>query len=328
MDRQAEKEFILQCIADGDTSPVIEKAKEYITELYPITIVSYKNRYNRMYDYFEKEGIPFIVFVYEDDFTASDYDKYQFKYGTFYKITEEDFAKYDMYGKGLPKKRFFIQKYMEEHNISKYFMMDDDYDPSRCSFSVKKGTDGKLILTAIPMCDALKTTQYMFEVYSELGIACPASEYAIKNYKFTKPIIYAHHLSCCFIINGDILKEHDCYWTKETTFEDLEMAIQASIKKVPCGRFATVVIKVFSSCNRKSVIPPDRSDLAFSLYKLYPHCIVPSMVYDKALKKKILVPHKKPNRYGDISYPYDRALHEYAMTHTLEEFKELLLHEE
>lgn len=328
MDRKAEKEFILQCLKNGDTAPIIERAKELITEMYPITIVSYKNRYSRMYEYFEKKQVPFTIFVYEDDFTASGYDKYQFQYGTFYKITEADFDKYNMYGKGLPKKRFFIQKYMEEQGIKKYFMMDDDYRPDVCAQSVKKGSDNKLEYTQIEFKDALKTVQYMFEVYSELGIACPSSEYSIKNYKFKNPVIHGHHLSCCFVCNGDILKEHDCYWTKETTFEDLEMAIQASVKKVPWGRFAPVVIRVMSSCNKQSVIPPERSDLAFNLYKLHPHCIVPKMVYDKSLKKYVLAAQKKPSRYGDISYPYDKDLYTYAVNHTLEEFKEHLMNEE
>ena len=325
MDCKREREFIETCIKNGDTSPIIERANELIGALYPVLVVSYKNRSSKMYEYFEKEHIPFLVFVYDDDYTASGYDKYKFFYGEFVRITKEDFAKYGMTKRGLPRKRFYVQKYMEEHGIPKYFMLDDDYDPADCGFSIKRDEKtGKSVCIPTSMHNILKATQYMFEVYPELGIACPSHQWSNKSYKFTTPIIKACHMSCFFVCNGDILKKHDCYWTKETTFEDLEMAIQASIKNVPWGRFAPIVTKGLQTCNKKSVIPPDRSELTFNLYKMYPHCIEPRLEYSKSMKRYILTAKKTTNNFANIDNPYDKDLHEYAVNHTLEEFMEYL----
>lgn len=325
MDSKREQEFIETCIKNGDTAPIIERAKQLITDLYPVAIVSYKNRSSKMYEYFEQEHIPFYVFVYDDDYTASGYDKYDFSYGQFVRITKEDFAKYGMFERGIGRKRFYVQKYMEDAGIQKYFMLDDDYDPKNCGFTIKRDeTTSKSICIPTTMHNILKATQYMFEAYPELGIACPSHQWSNKSYKFTTPIIKTSHISGFYVCNGDILKEHDCYWTKETTFEDLEMAIQASIKNVPWGRFAPIVAKTVITCSKQSVIPPDRSDLTFNLYKLHPHCIVPKLLYSKLLKRYILVAHKTTKKFEMLSNPYNKDLYEYAMNHTLEEFMEYL----
>lgn len=325
MDCKREQEFIKSRIKNGDTAPIIERAKRLITNLYPVTVVSYKNRYSKMYAYFEQEHIPFYVFVYDDDYTASGYDKYVFSYGQFVRITKEDFAKYNMFERGIGRKRFYVQKYMEDAGIQKYFMLDDDYEPTDCGFSIKRDENtGKSICIPTSMHNILKATQYMFEAYPELGIACPSHQWSNKSYRFTTPIIKSGHISGFFVCNGDILKEHDCYWTKETAFEDLEMAIQASIKNVPWGRFAPIVIKALQTCTKKSVISPERSDLAFNLYKLHPHCIEPKLIYSESLKQYTLVPHKTTTKFEKLSNPYDKDLYEYAMNHTLEEFMEYL----
>lgn len=306
-----DKSFVEQCLKEKDTGPLVEHASKAITKLYPIGIPSYKNRSSELFDYFEQNHLQFYVFVYEDDFTASGYDKYQFQYGQFVKIPLS-------IRKGIGRKRNFMQRWFEENGISKYFMIDDDYKQTSAFY--RKGDD----FVPISFEDGLKTVQWLFGVY-EMGIACPMHEWCVKGYKWKSPISQAGHLTCLYLIDGDVLKQHNCYFTCEDTFEDLELAIQASIKDIKWGRFQPILFKLYETCNSKSVIHTDRSDYAFMLYKMHPHCIVPKLSYDKSTDRYILHPGKKQNAFGNTEYPYDKELYQYAISHTLEEFKEHLM---
>ena len=299
------------CLKEKDASSLVEYASKAITAIYPIGIPSYKNRSSELFDYFEKNKISFLVFVYEDDFTVSGYDKYQFQYGQFVKIPLS-------IRKGIGRKRNFMQNWFENNGISKYFMIDDDYR-SNSAFYRKEDN-----CISIPFIDGLKTLQYLFDLY-EIGIACPSHEWSNKNYKWNSVLIQSCHLSGLYLINGDILKQHDCYFTCEDTYEDLELAIQASIKKVKWGRLAPIVIKVYSTCDDNSVIHVDRSDYAFTLYKMHPHCIVPKLVYDVHLKHEVIYPGRLQKAFSNTERSYDKELYQYALSHTLEEFKEHLM---
>ena len=88
----------------------------------PLAIPSYKNRQScilRKPEFLPKTSI--YVFVYDDDFTASGYDR----------LTLPDnvqFVKIHESWRGLAPKRLFIQKYMEKIT-DRFFMVDDDMLP-------------------------------------------------------------------------------------------------------------------------------------------------------------------------------------------------------
>lgn len=171
-----EKSFIEECVHNNNVEAIINRAKEIVTELYPIIIPSYKNRYRYMYDYFEEHKMQFYVFVYEDDFFESKYNEYNFKYGTIIRITPDDLQSYGINGKGISQKRFYIQKYAEQYNLDKYFLIDDDYNPykSSCAQYAVQTDNGKVKLKTVKYVDCLKSLQYIFNAYDL--ILCSASD--------------------------------------------------------------------------------------------------------------------------------------------------------
>ena len=100
----------------------------------PVCIPSYKLRKNCLpYKLETFKDLPVFLFIYENDYSVSGYDKLNLTPNTtIVKLTvDENTTDVDVDKLTLPKrsiriKRRFIQKYMERLNYTRYFMLDDD----------------------------------------------------------------------------------------------------------------------------------------------------------------------------------------------------------
>ena len=310
------RQFIEQCIHDHSIHKIIERAKEEV-ELYPVIVPSYKNRYHFMYDYFEENSIPFMVFVYEDDFTASGYDKYQFKHGEIVRITPEDFAYYGIEGKLLGKKRFYIEQYAKIHGISKYFMIDDDYIPESCARYIENGE-----LIQMEYSDLLKSIQFIFDAY-DLVICSASDRYKMKKFKYDAPY-YEKNINGTFLVNNDLMIANSIYWETEPMFEDDDICIKVKLAGLPYGRISCFGVDNNGDV-KKSVIP-SKDELAFNLYKKYPWCTDVRIHYNKNFDKYTLIKVFNNARITKDRTNINREKHHAAMTMTIPEFKEWLLH--
>ena len=310
------KKFIEQYIHNHDIQKIIERAREKV-KLYPIIVPSYKNRYHFMYDYFEKNKISFLVFVYEDDFTVSGYDKYQFQYGQFVKITPEDFAHYGMQGKLLGKKRFYIEHYAKINGISKYFMIDDDYIPESCARYIENG-----VLKQMEYSDLLKCVQFIFDAY-DLVICSASDKCKMKKFAYDFPY-YETNINGTFLVNNDLMVSNGIYWETEPMFEDDDICIKVKLAGLPYGRISC--FGVDNSVDRKKSVIQDRDELAFNLYKKYPWCTDVRLRYSKDFNRYVLIKIFNQNRITKDKTKFNKEKHQAAMTMSISEFKEWLLH--
>lgn len=119
-----DQNFIQAAIEKNNIAAIVDKADSSEIK-YPVAIVSYKNRYDWVFKHLEEHCVPFMVFVYADDFIPSGYNKYHFKYGKFVHITKEDFAKYGFHGKAFSENGTFCKntwKTQAATNISFWMM--------------------------------------------------------------------------------------------------------------------------------------------------------------------------------------------------------------
>ena len=311
--------FIEKAIQKHDVESIIERAKREV-ELYPIIVPSYKNRYSAMYDYFEKNKIKFLVFVYEDDFTASGYDKYEFKYGTIVRITPEDFAQYGLKGKLLGKKRFYIQKYAEAYGIDKYFTIDDDYIPEKCA-KYPKFINGKTKTEHLEYVDFLKSLQYIFDSY-DLAMCSATDGARLREFRFDTAY-YEQNINGTFIVNNKKLTETNIFWETEPMFEDDDMCIKLKLAKLPYGRISC--FSADNNCDRTKSVIPERDELAFNLYRKYPWCTDIRVKYSKDFDKYVLVKVFNQKNVTKDQTKYNHKNHEAAMSMSIQEFKDWLL---
>ena len=325
----AEKcKFIEESIKNGNVKAIIERAKQE-AELYPVIIPSYKNRSSQMYEYFEENKIKFFVFVYDDDYIASGYDKYDFKYGTIVRITPEDFAQYGMEGKLLGKKRYYIQKYAEKHCINKYFTVDDDYNPYTCAkYPTKKTAQskksksgkGKNDVNTITYIDMLKSMQYIFDAY-DLVMCSPTGSCSLYGYDFDVPYIVNGNMNGTFIVNNKQLCENNIFWATEPLYEDDDIVIKLRLAGMHFGRI-TCLSSDNDSC-LKTVIP-QKSELSMNLFKKYPWCCDIRLTYNNNLKCWKLTKFFYKLKITETNRPYDKEKYEAAMKMNVEEFKNWL----
>ena len=321
--------FIERTLENNDIESIINCAKTEV-ELYPVIVPSYKNRYHYMYDYFEENKIKFYVFVYEDDFTASGYDKYQFKYGEIVRITPEDFAQYGMEGKLLGKKRYYIQQYTKIHGIAKYFMIDDDYEPLKCASYVKRregksNTDkSKNQILKLDYIDLLKTLQFTFDAYN-LSICGSTSRLSLVKYNFDK-VFETTHVNGTFLVDNEQLCDNDIYWAKEPIFEDDDITIKIKLAGLTFGRIAFVASD--NNGSRLNTVIPYRDILGFNLYKEYPWCTDIRLRYVKELKKWNLIKVFYNSRVTQVDKQYDLEKYNAAKNMSIEEFKQWMADKE
>lgn len=313
------RQFIEQCIENKDVPSIIKRAQE--VELYPIIIPSYKNRYSRLYDYFEKEKMKFYVFVYEDDFTASGYDKYDFKYGEIVRITPEDFARYGMEGKLLGKKRFYIQKYAEIHGIDKYLMIDDDFDPKNAGYFPNL-VNGKAKAQVFEYKDFLKSLQFIFDSYNL--VACsPIDRKCIWAYPYNvNDIIQRKSINGTFVINNKALIDAGIEWAKEPMFEDDDLCIKILLADLPYGKITCFGYNVDG--DRSKTVIPYRDDLSHNLYKKYPWCTNVRLFWRKDSKEWALIKLFFASKAKKINNPYDKDKHDAACRLSTKEFMQWL----
>ena len=318
MKNEEQCKFIEQAIHNHDIDAIINCARNEV-ELYPVIIPSYKNRYHYMYDYFEQNKIKFYVFVYEDDFTASGYDKYQFKYGEIVRITPEDFAQYGMKGKLLGKKRYYIQQYTKIHGIDKYFMIDDDYKPVTCAcYPVLE--NGLTKNRHVDYIDALRTIQFIFDAY-DLGICSATDGGRIRKYKFDVPY-KQDNINGTFLVNNQKMIDYDIYWSKIPMFEDDDICVKSRLKQFPYGRIAC--IGVDNNCSRTKSVIPERDELAVNLFKEYPWCIDIQLKYNTELKRYNIIKVFHSSQIENRERNYNKEKYHAAKTMTVQELKQWL----
>ena len=321
--------FIEDSIKNGNVKAIIERARQEV-ELYPVIVPSYKNRSSKMYKYFEENKIKFFVFVYDDDYTASGYDKYDFKYGTIVRITPEDFAQYGMEGKLLGKKRYYIQKYAEKHGIDKYFTVDDDYNPYNCAkypskktAQSKKSKSGKSKndINHMQYVDMLKSVQYIFDAY-DLIMCSPHGGQVLYTYEFDVPYIENGGLNGTFIVNNKQMCENNIFWATEPVYEDDDIVIKLRLAGMRFGR-----ISCFASdndCSFLKTVIPQKSELSMNLFKKYPWCCDVRLRYNTDLKSWKLTKFFYRTKITETNRPYDKEKYDAAMKMNVEEFMQWL----
>lgn len=323
-----DQNFIETAIEKNNIAAIIDKADSSEIK-YPVAIVSYKNRYDRVFKHLEEHCVPFMVFVYADDFVPSGYNKYHFKYGKFVHITKEDFAKYDFHEKSIQRKRYFLQKYMENTGIDKYFLLDDDFYPYGyypvCTGVEIEGKRKTLIseLKTIDLVTCLKVIQFAADAY-DIDLCGPTDKYRLKGFTYMEPF-YVGNLYSLFLINGKALKQAKVEFDPQTIFEDTDISIHTALSGLKVGKieFLTMEFNVMASTIR-SVVPARRDELSFNLYRKNPWCIVPTIVYSKKHKTYVLNHIIKEKRFLETDYPYDKALHEKSLGMTWQEFRKYL----
>lgn len=322
--------FIEKTIQNNTINDIIEKAKREV-ELYPVIIPSYKNRSSKMYEYFEENKIKFYVFVYDDDYTTSGYDKYDFKYGTIVRITPEDFAQYGLEGKLLGKKRFYIQKYAEKHSIDKYFTIDDDYNPYNCAkYPVRSNekrkpsssnkNEWKVNVLHMPYIDFLKSIQYMFDSY-DFSICSSCDSYILYRYSFDVPFIQTN-MNGTFLVNNKRLCDNNIFWETEPIFEDDDITIKVKLKGLTWGK-----ISCFASDNdysRLKTVIPQRDILSLNLYRKYPWCCNIRLYYNTELNEWKLAKIFYNKKITNTNNSYNKEKHEAAIKMDVKEFKDWL----
>ena len=134
LNRKKTIDFVLARDMDG----LIEYADKNV-ELAPICIPSYKFRKGAKLVRDNPFSSKVYVFVYEDDYEASGYDKYDGYKGDMeiVKISKEDFERAGLVWRGLSPKRIYIQRYMRKLGIGKFFMLDDDIN-TRIAYSYQQ----------------------------------------------------------------------------------------------------------------------------------------------------------------------------------------------
>lgn len=196
---------------------------------YPICIPSYKNR--NIADFLKlalskERDETFYVFVYEDDYIESKYNQYEIpKNVNFVIITKEEFAKRNIRWRGIQPKRKFIQQYMQEQNIDKYFVIDDDIkEYGIYSGKVKNNKCKYRSLEKIHIFDLLKCIQYVFDLYNATMCSASLNDLETKFFKF-KHIVKTWLCCACVLINGRHLYEHSIVYTDKNMHEDHKMFI-------------------------------------------------------------------------------------------------------
>lgn len=197
--------------------------------LYPICIPSYKNR--KIADFLklalskERDEI-FYVFVYEDDYIESKYNEYEIpKNVNFVIITEEEFKKRNIRWRGIQPKRKFIQQYMNELNIDKYFVVDDDIREYGVYSGKERQNKCKSRYTEkIHIFDLLKCIQYVSDTYDATMCSASLNEFETQFFKFKH--IVKTWLSCmCVLINGKYLQDHNIVYSDKNMHEDHKIFI-------------------------------------------------------------------------------------------------------
>lgn len=193
----------------------------------PICIPSYKNRKNNIIQKLSVlKDMEVYLFLYEDDYVISGYDKLKLEekpnvHIILLKVTGElNIEKQSVPWKSLRCKRAFIQRYME--NVSDYyFMSDDDILP-----------EGKMVNTD---CEDQRTTKTI-PIYEMLAIwenyhkqhnwsmSTLTSNIAVAHCKENKMWSNNATVIQIFLMNGKLLKENNLYfeatdkWCEDVAF--------------------------------------------------------------------------------------------------------------
>lgn len=197
--------------------------------LYPICIPSYKNRkiaeFLKLVLSKEREET-FYIFLYEDDYFESKYNEYKIpKNVNLVIITKEEFKKRNIRWRGIQPKRKFIQQYMNELNIDKYFVVDDDIkEYGVYSGDQRQNKCKSRYVEKIHIFDLLKCIQYVSNLYNAAMCSASLIDLEVQFFKF-KHIVKPWLCCGCILVNGKLLKDNSIYYTDDKIHEDHKMFI-------------------------------------------------------------------------------------------------------
>lgn len=243
-------------------------------ELAPICVPSYKFRKEarilRSKEKFSCQKV--YVFVYEDDYVESGYDRYEnFQENVeFVKISKKDFEENGLFWRGIAPKRAYIQRYMRKLGISKYFMVDDDISTTATfSASQRNNACKSCYMEKVSLDNVLKLAQFVGENNPEYKvIGFPFTAMKAQFFSF-KELLVEQATNCVVFFND--LPEGIEYRDNVKLSEDYDFFFTCKKNGVKVGVIPFVAIDFNfenSVCGHNSVRPladyvehPDYIDL-------------------------------------------------------------------
>ena len=219
---------------------------EYVeknVELAPVCIPSYKFRKEAKLVRNNPFSSKVYVFVYEDDFVESGYDKYDGYKGDieFVKISKKDFEDNGFTWRGIAPKRAFIQRYMRKLGIKKYFMIDDDIS-TRISYSYKKRDNacGSCQMKNSTLENAMKIAQMVGEEHPEYKqIGFPFTQLTSQFFDFQKDI---EEKCICGVMYFNDMPEGIEFKNTFTSSEDYDFFFTCRENGVKCGSVPYITV--------------------------------------------------------------------------------------
>ena len=226
------KEEIMSLVKNKEIGKIVDLAKS--VDLCPICIPSYKFREHayllRNFQFASRT----IVFVYDDDFSVSGYDKFPFpKNVEFVKITKKDFEDNGLKWRGLRPKRVFMQKWLKEHGINKYFMIDDDVDPSKCNIvkGPRNNKCGSNYTERIPIELFCKVIQLIGDAWPEYKLLGARTVFGPQFFKYDKIFSENRLVAQLYFFNDFPLT----VTTDDSVLEDIELFLRCLKEGIKFG---------------------------------------------------------------------------------------------
>ena len=289
-----------------------ESTKEDLT--IPVCVPSYKFRKNAwLVHNFDKLNTDVYLFLYDDDFIKSGYSEFQFpKNVKIIRITEEDFKNLNLRWRGIQPKRRYIQIYMENLGIKRYFMVDDDLEEfGKYTASVRNNNCKSCKLGNISVENILKVMQYYSNHYPDYKMFGMGSPFSIGFSKF-KGIIDNKIIACVYLLNNQNIPFSD-----KNIHEDNKLTIDSILANEKIGIIdfiAPVSLKMSydtSTC--------ENFDITLKDFLEYPN-FAELKLKDDELSTRINIRLVRKN-----NQTFDKKLVDIVKTRNIEKIKEYLL---